>query len=180
MSNSKHILIGISGGIAAYKAADLVSALHKDGYPSTVIMTENATRFITPLTLQTLSKNTVITNLWQPDQAGIPTHILLKDQAQLLAIVPATANIIAKAAHGLADDALSTILLSVTCPILWAPAMNTDMWHNLLVQKNIETLKSLGHHIVNPHEGELACGQAGIGKLAPIAEIQQKIQSLLK
>lgn len=174
------ILIGVTGSIAAYKAADVVSALRKEGHPVTVIMTESATRLVAPITFETLSNNAVITDLWTSEFSHRPDHVMLKHEARLLAVLPATANILAKAAHGLADDALSTTLLSVTCPILFAPAMNTDMWNNPVVQRNLNTLHDLGHTIIEPAAGELACGDEGIGKLAPVDDLLAAIRKLLK
>ena len=177
-NDTRRILIGVSGGIAAYKACDVVSALRKEGRRVSVIMTHNATRIVTPLTLETLSHERVVTDLFTDAEQHLPDHIDMKHAAAVLAIVPATANLLAKAAAGIADDALSTTLITVTCPILFCPAMNTAMWNHPTVARNIQTLQAFGHQFLMPVAGELACGDVGDGKLAPVEEILAAIRRL--
>ncbi|TLD70040.1 phosphopantothenoylcysteine decarboxylase [Phragmitibacter flavus] len=164
----KNVLLGISGSIAAYKAADITSQLVKAGCQVTCIMTTHAQEFITPLTLQTLSKNPVVTNLLDEKESWRPTHIQLADNADLLLIAPATANQLAVLANGFAHDALSAIALATRAPILIAPAMNGKMWLHPATQLNVEKLKSWGCQFIDPDEGMLACGYEGVGRLAPV------------
>ncbi|MEM7316475.1 MAG: flavoprotein, partial [Planctomycetota bacterium] len=162
--SSKNIVLGISGSIAAYKAADLASQLVKLGYSVNVVMTEDATEFITPLTLQVLSKNPFTTSLYDEKESWHPGHIQLADDADLLVIAPTTANTIAKLANGIADDALGAIALAVNgrCPVLIAPALNGNMWKNPATQGNVKTLKKRGTEFLGPEEdGMLACGYEG-------------------
>ncbi|MDR1743727.1 MAG: bifunctional phosphopantothenoylcysteine decarboxylase/phosphopantothenate--cysteine ligase CoaBC [Dysgonamonadaceae bacterium] len=173
----KNILIGVTGGIAAYKAIEIVNALRKKGHSVTVVMTKSAQEFIRPLTFQTLSGNRVITDMFGSEDPSRISHIELAKQADVFAIVPATANIIGKIASGIADDMLSTIALVVRCPSVIAPAMNTLMYENRIVQENIEKLKSRGFTVLDTDNGTLACGDTGKGKLLPwetiVAEIEQ-------
>jgi phosphopantothenoylcysteine decarboxylase len=173
---SRTILLGISGSIAAYKAADLASQLVKLGYDVHGIMTRHAAEFLTPLTLQTLSRNPVTTSIFDEKEAWHPGHISLADRAGLLVVAPATANIIAKLALGLADDALTSIALATPAPLLIAPAMNGKMWLHPATQANVELLRQRGAHFVGPEEGLLACGYEGIGRLWAIDGILQEIQ----
>lgn len=179
MVRDKKILIGITGGIAAYKAADLVSALRKAGADVWVVMTDNARKFISPMTFRSLSHNPVITKMFDRGNKRFP-HLSLADNASMYVIAPATANCIAKAAHGIADDAVSTTFISVTCPVIIAPAMNSAMYQNKLVQGNIKTLQKAGVRIVSPKKGVLACGKSGIGKLADTNDILAAIQKAMK
>ena len=172
----KNILLGVSGGIAAYKAAPLVSQLTKKGYQVQVIMTESATKFITPLTLQTLSRKEVLIDTFEEKNPEVVSHIHAADQADLVVIAPATANIIAKLAHGMADDMLSTTLLAVQAPVMIAPAMNVHMYDHPAVQSNISLLKERGVQFIEPNEGLLACGYVGKGRLAEPEEIVNKIE----
>jgi phosphopantothenoylcysteine decarboxylase/phosphopantothenate--cysteine ligase len=172
------LLLGVSGGIAAYKAADLTSHLRKRGWEVRVVMTPAAAQFITPLTLQTLSRQKVHLDPYDLPEVGGVEHIDLVKGVDLAAVVPATANLLAKAAHGLADDLLSTTLLALRCPLLVAPAMNTAMWEHPATQANLRVLESRGVEIVPPSSGELACGDVGAGKLADVAEIAQRIEDL--
>lgn len=168
----KKILLGVTGSIAAYKAADLVSILVKDGYQVDVIMTKGATAFITPLTLQTLSKNRVYTDVFQEDDPGEVKHITLAGKADLLLIAPASADVIGKLANGLADDMLTAAVLAVRgIPRLLAPAMNTRMYENPVVQENLEKLHRFGFEIIPPKEALLACGDVGRGALADVGTI---------
>jgi phosphopantothenoylcysteine decarboxylase/phosphopantothenate--cysteine ligase len=161
----KHILLGVSGGIAAYKAITLTSLLVKAGYQVWVVMTEAATKFVTPLTFQTISRNPVYTDTFDERDPAVVSHIDLADKADLVVIAPATANVIGKVANGIADDMLSTILLATTAPVLIAPAMNVHMYSHPVVQENMSKLRSLGYQFIDPAEGPLACGYTGRGRL---------------
>jgi len=177
--HGKSIVVGVTGGIAAFKAAELVSSLVKQGAEVNVIMTKSAHKFITPLTLQTLSKNPVITDMFEEPKSWEVQHIALADKADLLAVVPATANLIGKIANGIADDMLSTTIMATQAPVLFAPAMNVHMYENLIVQKNIYNLQQLGYSFVEPDQGRLACGYEGKGRLAKIEKILAEIQRCL-
>ncbi|MCB9851126.1 MAG: phosphopantothenoylcysteine decarboxylase [Phycisphaerales bacterium] len=159
------VVVGICGGIAAYKVCSVVSALVQRGCGVTCVMTRSATRFVTPLTFEALSGRKALRSLWRPDYAYDPQHIRLTDNADLFLIAPATANIIAKAACGLADDLLSTLLTAVGCPVIVAPAMNDRMWANRVVQANVSRLRELDFEIVGPGEGWLACRSRGAGRM---------------
>ena len=176
---NKSILLGISGGIAAYKAAELVRLLVKAGASVRVVMTKNAQEFITPLTLQSLSGNPVSTDTFDLTQESEIGHIRLADSADLILIAPATANILAKLAHGLADDLLSTLLLVTRAPVVIAPAMNVHMYAHPATQENLKTLQRFGHHIIEPAEGELACGYEGKGRLAEPEQIVECVEARL-
>lgn len=182
MSQSKNIVLGVTGSIAAHKAADLASLLTKSGHNIRVVMTADAQRFITPLPFKTLSRNPVITDLYDEEEGWKPTHIRLADEADLLLIAPATANVIAKLAHGLADDALTCIALALNpkAKTLIAPAMNGKMWLHAATQENIATLKSRGAEFIGPEEGMLSCGYEGIGRLWPVDQIATRVQELLR
>lgn len=175
----KNIVIGVTGSIAAYKAADLVSQLAKNGHEIHVVMTDDAQEFITPLTLQTLSRRPVTTNLYDEKQNWHPGHIELADNADLLVVAPATANTIAKFAQGIADDALGAIHLATLAPVLIAPAMNGKMWEHPATKANVDILKDRGVHFIGPEEGLLACGYEGIGRLWPVEGIEKKIEAVL-
>ena len=174
------IILGITGSIAAYKAAELASLLVKGGAEVHVVMTEKACAFITPLTLQTLSRNPVITSSQNAQSGWKPGHIELADRAHLLLIAPASANTLAELAHGLAPHPLTEIALATQAPILVAPAMNGKMWSHPATQANVCTLKSRGVEFIEPVEGELACGYQGIGKLAPVAGIAQRALEIVR
>ncbi len=161
----KTIVFGVTGCIAAYKAADIVSRLKKLGPDIHVIMTESATELVQPITFQTLSQNPVHTHMWEAPKKWNVEHIGLADSADLFMIVPATANIIGKMANGIADDMLSTTVLAVKAPVLIAPAMNAKMYDNSIVQENLEKLRRHGYHIIEPDTGYLACGYEGKGRL---------------
>ena len=172
----KTILLGVSGGIAAYKAAELTRLLLKKGFEVHVVMTRNATEFITPLTLQALSGNPVWVETFQLGQEQEIGHIQLVDNADLLLVAPATANIIGKAAGGIADDLLSTILcVASRIPVLFAPSMNVNMFQNPITQENMAKLKRIGAGFVEPEEGELACGHQGVGRLADPERIVEEV-----
>lgn len=161
----KNILLGITGGIAAYKAADLTSQLVKRGYDVDIIMTKNATEFIAPLTFESLTKKKVYLDTFERLMDGEVKHIELAKNADVFMIVPATANIIAKISHGLADDMLTSTFLATTCPKIIAPAMNTHMYENPITQDNLQRCKAFNMRIVEPSSGRLACGDSGKGKL---------------
>ena len=166
MLKGKNILLGVTGGIAAYKAADICSRLMKNHAGVDVIMTENACNFITPNTFEALSHRKVTTDTFDRNHPFEVEHIALADKADCVIIAPATANIIGKLANGIADDMLTTTILACGCPKLIAPAMNTHMWNNPIVQDNIEKLKRFGFFIIEPESGRLACGYDGAGKLS--------------
>ncbi len=173
------IILGITGGIAAYKSAELARLLANQGHRVRCILTEAGSRFITPLTLTSLTGEPCYgANPDQGEWRANPSveHIELARWADLVAVVPATANILGKAANGLASDLLSTVLLATRAPVLWAPAMNTGMWEHPAVQANLQRLRSFGHAVVEPGEGLLACGEEGAGKLAEVAVIAEAIQ----
>ena len=175
----KTVVLGVTGGIAAYKACDLVSRLRKQDIAVKVIMTKSACEFVQPLTFEVLSGARVVTDMFDRDFTWEVEHISLAKAADVFAIVPATANIIGKAAHGIADDMLSTTLMATRAPILFAPAMNTGMYENPAVQENIAVLKARGALFVEPASGHLACGDSGKGKLADVAVIEEAILSAL-
>ena len=179
MLKGKKIVLGVTGGIAAYKAAELVRELVRAEAEVHVVMTRSAQAFVTPLTFQTLSGNKVITELFSLIEESEIGHISLADRAEVLVIAPATANIIGKIASGIADDMLTTIVMATRAPVLLAPAMNVHMWENPICQENIHKLLSRGYHFIDPESGELACGYEGKGRLAEIPAIVQKIGALL-
>src|ERR1041385_9122512 len=173
-SSSKTIVLGVTGSIAAYKSAELASLLVKQGHELFVVMTEDATQFITPLTLQTLSKNPVMTSFFDEKENWRPGHIELADRANLLLIAPATAHIVGELAHGLAHHPLAAIALATRAPILIAPAMNGKMWMHPATVDNVEKLKSRGVEFIGPEEGMLACGYEGSGRLGKGKDIPSR------
>lgn len=173
------IILGVTGGIAIHKSLDVASQLVKSGASVHVVMTENATRLVQPLQFQVISRNPVLLDLFDTGTDWKPPHIDLADRADLLIMVPATANIIGKLANGIADDALSTVSVSVHCPVLLAPAMNGHMWHNPLVRRNIDTLKTHGFHFIEPASGDLACGYEGVGRLNTVETILESVSGIL-
>jgi len=178
MLKDREIVLGVTGGIAAYKAAEFVRLLVKKGAHVHVVMSQNAQEFVTPLTFQTLSGNPVVTDpfaLLEDSQIG---HIALADLAELIVILPATANIIGKIANGIADDFLSTMVMASKAPVLFAPSMNVNMWQNQALQKNIQILLERGYQIIEPGEGELACHWYGKGRLAELDEVMEKAEDL--
>ena len=181
MSKTRNIVLGVTGSIAAYKAADITSQLTKQGADVHVVMTADAQRFITPLPFKTLSRNPVESDLYDESEGWKPMHIKLADEANLLLIAPATANLLAKMAHGLADDALTCIALALQpkTPILIAPAMNGKMWLHPATQANVTTLKGRGVEFIGPEEGMLSCGYEGIGRLFDVQKIVQRALELL-
>jgi phosphopantothenoylcysteine synthetase/decarboxylase len=180
MSN-KNIVLGVTGSIAAHKAADLASLITKAGANVSVVMTADAQRFITPLPFRTLSRNPVVTDLYDEEEGWKPTHIKLADEAALLLVAPATANFIAKLAHGLADDALSCIALALNpqAKILIAPAMNGKMWLHAATQENVARLKQRGVEFIGPDAGLLSCGYEGVGRLWPVDQIARRALELV-
>lgn len=175
----KEIVLGVTGGIAAYKAAEVVSRLRKQGANVHVIMTENARQFITPLTLETLSGNPVVYDTFERPATWEVEHIALAKRAEVFVIAPATANILAKMACGIADDMLSTTVLATKAPVLVAPAMNTGMWTAPATRKNVETLRQRGVGFVGPEAGFLACGDEGSGRMSEPAAIVEAIEAIL-
>ncbi|MEW6303755.1 MAG: flavoprotein [Verrucomicrobiota bacterium] len=182
MGKARNIVLGVTGSIAAYKAADLTSQLAKAGYSVNVVMTADAQRFITPLAFKTLSRHPVVTDLYDEEEGWKPTHIRLADEADLLLIAPATANNLAKLAHGIADDALTCIALALNpkAKVLIAPAMNGKMWLHAATQENVAVLKKRGAEFIGPEEGMLSCGYEGIGRLWPVEKIAERVKEILK
>jgi len=178
---SRNVVLGVTGSIAAYKGAELASQLVKQACDVHVVMTADALRFITALPFKTLSRHPVVTDLYDEEEGWKPTHIRLADEASLLLIAPATANTLAKMAHGIADDALSCIALALNpgARILIAPAMNGKMWQHPATQQNVTTLKSRGAEFVGPEEGLLSCGYEGLGRLWPVEKVAQRALELL-
>lgn len=177
-----NVLLGVTGSIAAYKAAEITSRLTKQGHNVDVILTESGSRFITPLTLQTLSKNKVYMDMFEEIVPSEVKHISLAKKADLVLVAPATANIIGKVAGGIADDFLSTVVMAAAnhTPVYIAPAMNTNMYENPIVQENIEKLKARGYHFIDPKASLLACGDLGKGALADVDEIVDVVTKALK
>jgi len=177
--NKKNVVVGVTGGIAVYKALDVISRLKKKDINVDVIMTKSACEFVTPLSFQSLSQNAVIKNMFDEPKVFEIQHISLAKKADVLVVVPATANIIGKVANGIADDMLSTTIMATNAKVIFAPAMNTNMYNNPIVQENIKKLKSYGYEFINPSSGRLACGDVGDGKLADTEEIAEVILSHL-
>ena len=175
MKSDKLIVLGVTGSIAAFKAADLCSKLAKD-YEVQVIMTENACRFVTPVSFRTLSRRPVITTLWADESLWRPRHVELSDEAALFGVVPATANFLAKAANGIADDALSTFAATFGGKHLYAPAMNPKMWAHPACAANVQLLRERGVIFAGPADGEVACGAGGRGRMVEVPEILEIIR----
>ena len=178
MLKGKKIVLGVTAGIAAYKAAEFVRLLVKEEVDVHVVMTENAQKFMAPLTFQTLSGNPVVTDPFALLEDAEIGHIALADLAELVVILPATANIIGKIANGIADDFLSTMVMATKAPVLFVPSMNVNMWENKALQKNIQTLIGIGYHLMEPGEGELACHWYGKGRLPELIEVVEKVEDL--
>jgi phosphopantothenoylcysteine synthetase/decarboxylase len=179
-STGKTVVLGVTGSIAAYKSAEIVSQLRKAGHDVFVVMTRRASEFITPLTLATLSRNPVLCDLSEEmEGAWKPGHIELADRADLLLIAPASANTIARLARGFADDALGSVALATCAPLLVAPAMNGKMWEHPATRENSETLRARGAVFVGPAAGMLACGYEGLGRLAEVSEIIENAEKIL-
>ena len=175
----RHVVLGVTGGIAVYKSCEIVSRLRKLGVETHVIMTKNAAQFVQPLTFETLSNHPVVTDTFARPETWEVEHIALAKRADVFAIAPATANIMAKMACGIADDMLSTTVLATKAPILLAPAMNTGMWTAAVTQQNVQTLKARGVHFAGPEAGFLACGDTGAGRMSEPETIVRAIVSLL-
>lgn len=176
----KTVVLGVTGSIAAYKAADLAGLLLKKGHDVRVVMTGSARRFITPLTLQTLSKNPVVTDVFDEQEGWCPGHIELADRADMLLVAPASAAALARLAHGLADDALTCIALATRAPLVIAPAMNGKMWTHPATVQNTEMLRARGAIFIGPGEGMLACGYEGAGRLWPVDDIAVQADEILR
>lgn len=176
----KTVVLGVSGGIAAFKAAQLTSDLIKKGYDVEVIMTDNATQFIAPLTFESLTRHNVMVSTFEKVADRSVKHITIAHRADIFVIVPATANIIAKIVNGLADDMLTTTFLAANCKKIICPAMNTGMYENTITQKNLAACRQLGYEVIEPESGYLACGDIGKGKLADLHEIMQRIEATLQ
>lgn len=171
MDKKKCVVIGVTGGIAVYKALDVISALRKKDVDVRVIMTKHAMEFVNPITFQAISQNMVTTDMFEEPKAWEIQHISLAKRADVFLVAPATANIIGKVANGIADDMLSTTIMATKAKVVFAPAMNTNMYENPIVQENIKKLKNLGYEFIEPSSGILACGDEGKGKLAPVQDI---------
>jgi phosphopantothenoylcysteine decarboxylase len=181
MNQKRNIVLGVTGSIAAYKAAEITSRLTKHGADVHVVMTTDAQKFITALPFKTLSRHPVETDLYDEEEGWKPSHIKLADEANLLLIAPATANVLAKMAHGIADDALTCIALALNpqTPVLVAPAMNGKMWLHAATQANVAALKGRGVEFIGPEEGMLSCGYEGIGRLFEPEKIVRRALELL-
>jgi phosphopantothenoylcysteine synthetase/decarboxylase len=181
MSAKTELILGVTGSIAAHKAVDLTSLLVKAGRSVRVVMTADAQKFVTPLPFKTLSRQSVVTDLYQEEEGWKPTHIELADEAKMLLIAPATAQTIAKLAHGLADDALSCIALALNpqATLVFAPAMNGKMWLHPATQENVAILKKRGAQFIGPDSGVLSCGYEGIGRLWPVQDIAEQALKIL-
>jgi phosphopantothenoylcysteine decarboxylase len=178
---TRNVILGVTGSIAAYKAADLTSQLTRQGCDVHVILTADALRFITPLAFKTLSRHPVMTDLYDEEEGWKPAHIKLADEADLLLVAPATANTIAKLALGLANDALSCVALALNpqARVLIAPAMNGKMWLHAATQQNVATLKARGAELIGPEEGLLSCGYEGLGRLWPVDKVVERAIQLV-
>jgi phosphopantothenoylcysteine synthetase/decarboxylase len=179
MGEKRNILLGVTGGIAAYKVVDLASKLTAGGAAVRTVMTEGACQFVRPKSFEAVTGSPVLTTLWSPADDRSSAHIALADWADIVVVAPATANILGKVAHGICDDLLSTTLCVCWAkPMLFAPAMNTRMWTNPIVQANVEVLTKLGARMVGPGTGRLACGTEGLGRMAEPSEILKAIEAL--
>jgi len=176
---NKNIVIGITGSIAAYKSAELIRLFVKEKTNVIPVMTKNACRFITPLTIQTLSNNKVYCDMFETDSDWEIEHVSIAEKADIFLIAPATADVIAKLAGGIADDSLTTLALAAKCPIVICPAMNSMMYKNKITQKNIENLKQFGCIFIGPEKGELACGDEGAGRMSEPEKIVLEVKKIL-
>ena len=177
---ARNIILGVTGSIAAYKACELTSLLKKEGFDVHVVLTREAKEFVTALTLQTLSKNKVIADMFEPPEAWNPVHTSLADQASLILIAPATANVIAKLAAGICDDILTCAVFASDAPVLIAPAMNDRMYKHRITLDNIDKLKKIGYHFIGPIKGHLACGCDAMGHIAGLNDIVAEVKRLMK
>jgi phosphopantothenoylcysteine decarboxylase/phosphopantothenate--cysteine ligase len=175
----REIIVAVCGGIAAYKVADVVSKLVQSGAGVTVVMTREATKFITPLTFEALSARKVRTDTFDLVDSSDPQHIALTERADLMLVAPATSNIIAKVAHGLCDDLVSLMITAAACPVVFAPAMNNRMWDHPVAQENVAKLTRLGYRFIGPDSGWLACRNLGPGRLSEPGKIVEEVTQLL-
>ena len=175
----KNIVLGVTGSIAAYKACDLVSILRKKGYSVRCVMSKDAKWFVTPLTLETLTQNKVVKDMFRLPDKRDPVHISLAEGADLILVAPATADVISKIASGVCDDILCCTVFASDCPVLFAPAMNDKMYNNSIIQDKISYLQDKGYHFIGPVKGHLACGREGIGHLAPVEDIVEQVDKIL-
>lgn len=180
MLKDLNIVIGMTGGIACYKVPSLISNLKREGAKVDVIMTDNATKFITPLTIETLAGSKVVVDMFEEKTSFNVEHISLAKKADIFLIVPATANIIGKVANGIADDMLSTTIMATTAKVIFAPAMNNQMYNNKIVQANIKRLQEYGYYFITPSVGRLACGDDAIGKLPKIEVIADYVKQIIE
>ena len=180
MADNKHIVLGVTGSIAAYKAAELARLMIKKNWEVSVVMTQAATRFVGELTFRTLTRRSVVLDMFQETEAWRPTHISLADWADVLVIAPCTANVMAKLSHGLADDALTATALACQAPLVVAPAMNEKMWNHPATRENLRLLKARGAVVVDVEQGDLACGYEGRGRLAALDMIMTAVEECLK
>ena len=179
-SAAKTVIVGITASIAAYKACEIVNLLRKDSFDARVILTKDALEFVTPLTLQTLSGNKVLTDMFEPAEKWSPVHTSLADSASLILIAPATANVIGKLANGICDDLLTCVTYASKAPVLIAPAMNENMYNHKMVAENIAKLEKIGYSFVGPVKGHLACGHDAIGHIASVPEIIKEAKKIIK
>jgi phosphopantothenoylcysteine synthetase/decarboxylase len=174
------IVLGVTGSIAAFRAADLASAMVQEGWEVHAILTADGARFITPLTLAALTHRPVHTSLWEEGDGGRMTHLDLAGAADVVVVAPASADCMARAAHGMAGDVLGAVLLATRAPLFFAPAMNPHMWQHPATRENIKTLQNRGAHFIGPAEGRLACGAEGPGRMAPVKEIVEIIRGAIQ
>jgi phosphopantothenoylcysteine decarboxylase/phosphopantothenate--cysteine ligase len=175
----REVVVAVCGGIAAYKVADVVSKLVQSGAGVTVVMTDAATKFVTPLTFQALSARPVRTSTWELTDSSDPQHIGLTEKADLLLVAPATADLLAKVAHGFCDDLVSLMINASACPVVFAPAMNNRMWENPITQENIAKLQKHGYTMIGPEAGWLACRNVGLGRMSEPATIIEHVTAML-
>jgi len=178
--SKKTVVLGVTGSIAAYRACEIISALRKEDVSVRVILTKEAHEFITPLSLQTLSRNKVLTDMFDLPEEWDPVHTSLADKADLILVAPATANVIGKIAGGICDDLLTCVIFASSGPVLIAPAMNEKMYKNKIVQANIEKLRSAGYKFIGPIKGRLACGHEDMGHISDTADIVKEAKKLLR
>ena len=180
MRLKKRFVVGVTGSIASYKSADLVSALRDAGGEVTVVMTQAATKFLAPLTLETLSGRRVVTDLFSPEENLEPVHTRLANWADMVVIYPASAKVIGKIAHGICDDALTCVVIATHAQVLMAPAMNDKMYQHQAVKNNIKIVRSMSVHLVEPEKGKLACGYEGVGRVAAVDTVLNRIKKVFK
>ncbi len=179
-NDPKNILLGVTGSIASYKACEIISQLRKEAYNVRCVMSKDAKWFVTPLTLETLSGQKVIDDMFRLPEGRDPVHISLADEADLILVAPATADIIGRVSSGICDDILSCVICACKKPVVFAPAMNDNMFTNPIIQDKIRYLKEKGYHFIDPVVGRLACGRDGIGHLAPVEKILGGVKKILE